>query len=226
MSLWDQFVEELRTIGQSAAEWIPKILVAILVVIIGRWLLGIVRKIVVRLLETEPVKVVFDRAGITRALGASTQSPAQLAGTVIYAVLMVGLWLIVFRILEVPDIVDLLERLLAWIPIVLMAAIVVIISAAVANWTADLVRPFAEERNVGWLTHVVHVAIIVFGVLFALDILNIDFAEDIVKILFVAGGAAVAIAFGVGGIDTARKWWEKYASPGSGGPSEDDRTGF
>ncbi len=213
MSLWDQFVEEFETIGRSVAEWLPKIVVALIVLIIGRWLLGIIRKIVERLLSTEPVQRVFERAGITAALAPSEQSAAQLAGMIIYVILMVGLWLIVFRILELPDIVDLLERLLAWIPVVLLAAVVVIISAAVANWTADLVRPFAAQRGIGWLATVVYVAVLVFGVLFALDILEVSFAEDMVKIVLAATGVTLAIAFGVGGIDTAKKWWERYATP-------------
>jgi len=60
---------------------------------------------------------------------------------------------------------------------------------------------------------VVHVAIIVFGVLFALDLLNITFAADITKIATFALGATFAIAFGVGGIDAGKAWWAKYGSP-------------
>ena len=72
----------------------------------------------------------------------------------------------------------------------------------------------------GWLTLLVHVAVILFGVLFALDLLEVTLAEDITKILIAAGGIAFAVAFGVGGIDTAKQWWAKYLSPkdsGSGG---------
>ncbi len=126
---------------------------------------------------------------------------------------MVVLWLIAVRILELTTIEVLLERLLAWIPTVLLAVIVIVIAAAVANWVAGLVKPFADSSGVGWLTWVVHVAVIIFGVLFALDLLNITFATNITLILIAAGGVAFAIAFGVGGIDTAKKWWAKYLSP-------------
>lgn len=213
MNIWDQFVSEFETIGQALAEWLPKIVVALLVLLIGRWILGLVRRFVERLLSTEPVQAVFDRAGITQALEPGGRSAASLVSTIIYVVLMVGLWLIVFRILEIQDIVDLLERLLAWVPLVILASVVVLISAAVANWTADLVQPYADERGVAWLGRVVHVGVLLFGVLFALDILDIRFAEDIVKIVVAAAGITLAIAFGVGGIDTAREWWARYASP-------------
>jgi flagellar biosynthesis protein FliQ len=213
--LWDQFLEELETIGQTIGEWLPKIIVALIVLIVGRWLLGWIRRLTVKLLETRPSQAVFESSGVNRALGASDSSPAQLTGMIVYGVLMIGLLLIVFRVLEIPDIVDLLERLLAWVPNVILAAIVVIISASVANWTANLVAPFAAARHVGWLTIVVRVSVVVFGVLIAMDIVEITFAADLVKIVVAATGVAIAIAFGVGGIDTAKEWWRRYASPGA-----------
>lgn len=130
-----------------------------------------------------------------------------------YAYLVVVLWLIVFRVLQIQTLEDLLERFLAWIPTVLLAVLVVVIAAAIASWVAALVKPFADSKGVGWLTWLVHIAVIVFGVLFAFDILEVAFAEDITKILTAAAGIAFAIAFGVGGIDTAKKWWAKYLSP-------------
>ncbi len=50
-----------------------------------------------------------------------------------------------------------------------------------------------------------------------LDLLQIDFAEDIVKLVTAAFGVALAIAFGVGGIDAAKQWWAKYGTPGAKG---------
>ena len=105
-------------------------------------------------------------------LSASDQTAAGITATIIYAYLVVVLWLIVFRVLQVQTIGDLLERFLAWIPVVLLAAIIVIVAAAVASWTAGLVRPFAESKNIPWLTWVVQISIILFGVLFALDLLG------------------------------------------------------
>lgn len=91
--------------------------------------------------------------------------------------------------------------------------LIVVIAAAMASWVAGLVKPFADSKGVGWLTVLVHVGVIVFGVLFALDLLEVTFAEDITKILTASVAIAFAIAFGVGGIDTGKKWWAKYLSP-------------
>ena len=213
MSFWDQLVAEFESLGQVIAEWLPRILVALLVLIVGRWILKWVRKLIEKLLNLSFVQGIFDRAGITSALASSDQTATGITASIIYAYLVVVLWLVVFRVLQINTLEDLLERFLAWIPMVLLAVLVVVIAAAIAGWVAALVKPFAESKGVGWLTWLVHIAVIVFGVLFALDILEVTFAEDITKILTAAAGVAFAIAFGVGGIDTAKKWWAKYLSP-------------
>jgi hypothetical protein len=213
MSFWDQLVEEFESLGQVIAEWLPRIIVALLILIIGRWILKWVRTLIEKFLNLGFMQAIFDRAGITNALSSSDQTAAGITATVVYAYLVVVLWLIVFRVLQIQTLERLLERFLAWIPIVLLAAVIVIIAAAVASWTAGLVRPFAESRNIGWLAWVVQIAIIVFGVLFALDLLEITFAADITKIFAAAIGVAFAISFGIGGIDTAKKWWAKYFTP-------------
>lgn len=216
---WDELVngiqDAFRSVGSVLGEWIPKIIVALIVLLVGRWILKIVRSWVQRLLDSEPVRNVFARAGITAALEPSGRNAAALAAMVIYSVLLVMLWLIVFRILEIEPIVDLLERLLAVLPLIIVAAVLVLIAAAVANFVSDLVRPYAESRNVSWLPTAVRIVILLAGVLAALDLLDIRFAEDVVKILVAAAGIAFAVAFGVGGIDTAKQWWNRYLSPRS-----------
>ena len=214
MSFWDRLLEELRTLGETIVEWAILIAIALLVLVVGRWLLRWVRRIIERVLGGSWLDGVWQRSGINKALEPSGQSAASIAATIVYGYLFVGLWLIVARILKLTTIEDLLERLLAWIPLLLLAAVIVIIAATVASWTADLVRPFAADKHVPWLTWLIQIAIIVFGVLFAFDILDITFAEDVVKIIVAAGGIALAIAFGVGGIDAAKQWWAKYGTPG------------
>lgn len=213
MSFFDRLEENFNDIGGAVADWAVKIAIAIVVLIIGRWIIGLIKKWVVRLLETDAAKTVFDKAGISSALQPSGRSAAGLIGTILGAVLMVLLWLIIVNILEIDPVVDLLERLLAVLPLIIVAIILVIIAAAVGSFVADLVRPYADQRGVAWLPTAVRVLVLLFGVLAALDLLEITFAEDIVKIVTAAIGIAFAVAFGIGGIDTAKRWWSRYLSP-------------
>lgn len=215
MSFWDQLLDELESLGETIVEWTILIVVALLVLIIGRWVVKWIAKILAGLLGADWMQGIWDRSGVSSALEGSDQTVASITATVVYVYLMTGVVLIAARILDLTTIEQLLERLLAWIPALVLAVIIVIIAAAAASWTADLVRPFAVDRGVGWLTWVVQIAVIVFGVVFALELLNIEFAGDLLRIVVAAFGISLAIAFGVGGIDTAKLWWAKYGSPGA-----------
>ncbi len=214
---WDNMIQGFKdafaSVGSTLGEWIPRLIVALLVLLVGRWILNTLRKWIEKLLELPAVQTVFTKAGITSGLAPSGKKASTLLATVAYAFLALMLWLIVFRVLQIEPIEDLLERLIAVIPLILVAGALVIIAAAVANFVADLVAPYAERRNVAWLTTVTRVIIILAGVLAALDLLEIRFAEDIVKIVTAAAGIAFAVAFGIGGIDTAKQWWNRYLAP-------------
>lgn len=227
MTFWDRFVDQLRSFADSAGEWAILILTALVVLIVGRWVLKMVRRLIEGLLGANWLDGVWERSGAKQALTGTEQTPASITAAVVYAYLMVGLWLIVARILNLDTIERLLERLLLWVPQLLLAAIVVLVAAAAASWAATVIRPFAVERGVPWLAGVVRVGIIVFGIMFALEIVNITFAEDVIKIMVAAAGVALAIAFGVGGIDAGKKWWSRYGEPDNvAGAKRDDRGEF
>ena len=221
MSFWDQLLEELRSLGETLVEWAILIAVALLVLIIGRWVVKWIAKLIAKLFDADWMQGIWNRSGVSSALDGSDQTVASITATVVYVYLMTGVVLIAARILDLTTIEQLLERLLAWIPLLIVAVIVVIIAAAAASWTADLVRPFAVDRGVGWLVWVVQISVIVFGVVFALELLDIEFAGDLLRLVFAAFGIALAIAFGVGGIDAAKLWWAKYGTPGAADKMKD-----
>ena len=217
MSFWDSLVDRLQEFGETVIEWAILLGITLVVLVIGRWLIGLVLKAIEVILGATALDGIWKRSGVAKALEEGDQTPASIVATVVYAYLMVGLFMIAARILELATIEALLIRLLAWIPLLLLAATIVIIAAAAGSWTAGLVKPFADEQNVPWLTYMVHVGVILFGLLFAMDLLRVTFAEDVVKIVIASTTIALAIAFGVGGIDAAKKWWAKYGSPSDSG---------
>jgi hypothetical protein len=214
---WDNLVDGLQSafasVGTTLGEWIPRILVALLVLVVGRWILKTVMGWVQKLLESSAVQSVFDKAGVTSALEPTETKASAVLATTAYAFLMLVLWLVVFRVLEIQPIESLLERLIAVLPLIVIAVALVVIAAAIANFVADLVQPYAVRREVPWLTTVTRVLILLAGVLAALDLLNIHFAEDIVKIFAAALGVAFAVAFGIGGVETAKQYWGRYLAP-------------
>ncbi len=218
MSFWDRLTEGLRDIGTAIGDWTPKVLGALVILIVGWFIARIVKNVVKRLLDTQPVQAVLDAAGINSALQESGYQASTLAASIVYFFLWLTILLLAFQAVEADTIVGLLERFIAVLPLIFVAFIVVVIAAAVGKFVAGLVEPWSQSNGVTWLPWLTRVGFILFGLVTALELLEVGFFVNALTTAIFGGiGIAFAIAFGVGGIDTARKWWAKYLSPSDGG---------
>ncbi len=103
------------------------------------------------------------------------------------------------------ELVTLLSGLIAYLPLVMVAIVILVIAAAIGNFLGDPVQPWDTSRNVPWVAMVARYAVIIFGALTALKILGIGrVSTRIFEFTFGAFAVAFAVAFGVGGIETAR----------------------
>ncbi len=216
LSFWDRLLDSLEQVGTTIGDYAPKILGALIILIVGWFIVRILKKVTFRILDSGPVKVVLDKAGISGALEGSGYNAASLGATVVYLFLWLFVLLMTFETLGAETFVDLVERAIAWLPLVFVAFMIVVLITAVGNMVAELVTPWSQNQGVTWLPIITRAGFILFGVATALDLLNIGVFVNIVTASILGGiGAAFAIAFGVGGIDTAQKWWAKYLSPGA-----------
>ncbi len=213
-SFWDRLLESLERAGATIGEYAPKVLGALIILIIGWFIIRILKRLTFRLLNSRPVKVVLDKAGISGALEGSGYDAASLGASLVYVFLWLFVLLETFEALGAVRFIDLLERLIAWLPLVFVAFLLLVLITAVGNVVAGLVAPWSEEKGVTWLPMLTRAGFVLFGLATALDVLNIGLFVNIVTAALLGGvGAAFAIAFGVGGIDTAKQWWAKYLSP-------------
>ncbi|HKZ29055.1 MAG TPA: hypothetical protein VJ482_05380 [Acidimicrobiia bacterium] len=215
MSFWDQFVEGLSEIGRGIADFTPRLFGALLILLVGWWVAKFVRNIIQKLLDRPTVTKVVDRSGVGPALRNAGYSGASILANVIYAILLLAVFLLAAQALRVPELVALLSGLIAYLPLVVVAIVILVIAAAVGNFLGDLVQPWATSRNAPWVAMVARYSVIIFGALTSLEVLGVGrVSTRIFEFTFGAFAVAFAIAFGVGGIETARKWWGKYLTPG------------
>src|SRR5437588_11048279 len=193
--------------------FIPRLIGFLIILIVGLIIAALVEKAVTFLLR----KVGFDnmaaRIGLTRfeqRMGVKMDA-AGILGKIVYWFIVLIFLVPAADALGVPAVSNVLNSLVAYIPNVFVAILVLFLGSLAATVVADLVRGTVASANIGnpnILAGIARWAIIGFAALIALEQLKI--APDLINELFGAVVAAVAIAFGLafglGGQDAARRW--------------------
>ena len=222
MSFVDEIIGAVGNMISIFLGFIPNIIGALLFYFIGKIVSGIVVKLAHKLLKAVKFDAVIDKSG----LGAMVEragfpdSALLLAKIVGWIIFLVFIQLAVAA-LGITAIEDLINQLVAWIPNVIIAIILIVITGAVANFVRGLLTPTMANVAAGDLMLKVIVgAIWVFGAFAAID--QLGFGADIIDQLWNAlttGLAAIlVIKFGIGGIWAARdRFWPKVYDALDGG---------
>jgi hypothetical protein len=193
-------------VGQVAG-FLPNLLSALLIFAVGylvsRGLAALVRKGLARTrFDTMVAKRLHPSISTERKPASSS------AGTAVFGLGMLVTLSLTAQALRLDTLARGINEVLAYVPRVLVAALIVGIALAVARFLSDMVAGMTSR----WVANGVRVAIIALSVFMALDQLGV--ARNIVSTAFAAlvGAAAVAaaIAFGVGNIDLARDYSRRF----------------
>ena len=133
---------------------------------------------------------------------------------VFWAVFLVTLQL-AFGVFGPNPISDLIEGIVAFLPNIFVAVVILVIASALAKVVTDLLTATLGTVSGGqWIARIAGFAILVIGIFAALNQLQV--APEIVNglyyaILVIIVGSAV-VAIGGGGIQTMRTYWERAST--------------
>lgn len=214
-SVTDTFLSLLNTV----LTFLPRIVNAAILLIVGYIIARIVRELLIRGLRVLHFDDVADRTGITRFLrlaGTSLGAARILAEVAFWWVLVLFIEM-ALNALELVQITNYLNAVLAYLPNVFAAILIVVIGALLAAIVADIVRGAAGEAGMStapMLASLARWAILIFAVLAALTQLHV--AQGMILILFGAAMAMLALAgglaLGLGGVETARGLMSGWAA--------------
>lgn len=201
---------------KSTANFLPNLIAAIFIFLVGVVIAIIVRNILIRVLNAIRLEKYLANTGIPESL---KRADSSLSVTKLMAELVRWFVILVFLIpsfnqLGLGAVNDVIKAMLSYIPNVVVAVIIVTVGLVFAKIARDFVTATASSlgkqtaRTVG---QIARWAIIVFALLAALAQLGV--AQDLIRILFTGFVAMVAIAgglsFGLGGKDTAESILKK-----------------
>ena len=209
----DQLESAVRDGFAVVAEFLPKLLLFVLILVIGILIAKAISKALNAVLE----KVGFDRAvergGVKRALSNSKMDASDIVAKLIYYTLLLFVLQLAFGVFGSNPISALLQDVIRFLPSVIVAIIIIVVAASIAAAVKSLVENAIGGLSYGkTLANIASVFILFLGVVAALNQVGVATTVTtpiLIAILATVGGVIVV---GVGGglIRPMQNRWERY----------------
>lgn len=207
-------------VGRSMQGWldfagriVPKLIVFVIILIIG-W---IIAKVIQRAVAAILRRVDFDRWAERGVVGEALRrgkydAAGLLAKLVYYAILLVTLEL-AFSVFGPNPVSNVLRSIVAWLPRLAVAVIIVIIASAIAHGVRDLLDGALGGLSYGrLLANLASIFIIALGVIAALNQIGVatTVTEPVLITVLATVGAILAIGLGGGLVRPMQQRWERW----------------
>ncbi|MEP6558276.1 MAG: hypothetical protein ABJB17_07330 [Burkholderiales bacterium] len=203
-------IDPFRLLLLQLGAYLPRLLLAALVLMAGWLIAKAVRFSAIKLLHALNFQVLAQRSGIDGFLeqGGSSKDTTALFGWVGYAVIWLLALVIAFDTLGLRQVADLLGIALLFVPRLLVAMLLIVLGCYFARFIGEALRSYLREAgkaDAELLGNVLHYGIVIFVVLLSVDHLNVGggLIQKTFLILLAGVVLALALAFGLGGRERA-----------------------
>lgn len=209
MTWMDTIIESLKGLLQGFIDFVPNLLVAIIVFVIG-WFIAIwVGKLIAEILKRVKFDTIFEKTQWDEALekaGFQMKMSGFVGGLLKWILVIVSLGL-ALRFLGLGEL-RFVDEVIGWLPNLVVAVAIFIVAMIVADISEKLVKAVVGKMGVsyaGAIGVLVRWAIWIFAALAILEQLNIQVAGNLIEIIVGGVVLSLALAFGLGGKDVARE---------------------
>ena len=198
------------------AEFLPRFLVMLIIVLIG-FLVAFLLKVILRaLLRLTKLDRVAEESGASRVLRmVHLPSMTELLSRCVFWVTWFGFILVGLSVLNIASLQEQISRLIRFLPEVFVAILIMFLGVAIANFlsrTALLAAVNAGHPSAKILSWSIRLVIWILAISMTLEELGLA-RQTVISAFSIVFGATMlglAIAFGLGGQDLARKSLERY----------------
>jgi hypothetical protein len=208
--------EPVREMLTRIMAYLPVLLGALVILIVGWLVAKTIRQLVGWLLKTVRFDVLADKTGISEVLrkGNLKISAGEVISGLVYWLIIIMVLVMAVDALGLPKASDVLASLFAYVPKVIAALLVLVVAMFLANFVSGIVRTAAGNANLPKpeiFAGISRWAIIIFAVTISLGELGIGTLLVTTTFNIILGGIclALALAFGLGGKDAAAKYLDE-----------------
>jgi len=195
--------------------FVPKLLLALVILIVGLLIARLLAKAVEKLLERVGFDRLVERGGVKAALDRSRFDASDIVAKIVYWALVLVTLQFAFGVFGPNPISAWLASVVAYLPNVIVAIIIVIIAAAIAAGVRSLLQGALGGLSYGRvLANFAGAFIIFLGVIAALNQVGIAFTVTTPVLIAVLATVSGILIVGVGGglIRPMQQRWETYLS--------------
>jgi hypothetical protein len=216
----DLILEPLNELFTKFKEFIPNFLAMLVILIIGIFVALIIKRFLVKFLAAINFDSWSDRMGFTKIMrkGDLWNKPSAILGAIVFWVLIIVTLMSSMNALQIPAIDNLVGQFFSYVPRILSAAIILIVGYVLTGFISRATLITAANSGFHYariLAKATHTLLIVLILAMVMEQLNIAPSIVLAAFSIIFGGIviALAIAFGVGGIEAARRMIEKEPVP-------------
>ena len=203
-------IQALQNLWQGFLSFIPVLLGAIIVFVIG-WFVSVgVGKLITEILKRVKFNQIFEKGGWKSALEKAEikVDPSGFIGAIIKWILVIVFLLAAVEILGLIQFAGFLKSVLVYLPNVIVASLIFVVTVILVDIVEKIVRAAVESIKVGYgaiVSAVIKWSIWVFALLAILHQLGIakPFMETLFTGLVAMLVISLGIAFGLGGKEVA-----------------------
>ena len=214
---WNELIADpIRQMLTRILAYLPILLGALIILIVGWIVAKVIRRAVDWLLKTVRFDTMADKTGISEVLrkGDLKITAREVVSGLVYWLSIIMVLVMTVDALGLPKSSDVLASLFAYIPKVIAALLVLVVAMFLASFVSGIVRTASGNANLPrpeLIANISRWAIIIFAVTIAMEQLGI--APLLVGTAFniILGGVvlALALAFGLGGKDAAARYLDE-----------------
>lgn len=211
-SLTDQLSNSANEFWTTVGDYLPKLFGALVLLILALVFAKFAQTIVTQVLKYAQVDKLTKNKQVARTLKSAEISfdLVSIAGRIVFWVVIIIFALTIADVLDLTAMSDVIREILNYLPKVLAAVIILTVTVAGARLVQDVLRAALIRMQVDFARNVSAVAfyiLVVFGSLMAVDQLGFDTTVLTANITVIVSGIvlALALAFGLGGRDTAAR---------------------
>ena len=212
----EMLLEPIRTSLHQVGEFLPRVLLALVVLVAGWLLAKAVRFAIVKTLRAFNFNVVTEKAGVDKFLqqGGRDIDTTNVLGLLFYWLVILAAMMVAFNSMGLTYVTELIGRVVLFVPKVMVAVLVLAFGAYFARFIGTALTTYC--KNIGAagaeaLGAFAFYAIVIFVILIALDQLGLgDIVRETFLIILSAVALALALAFGIGGRKRAAEILEQW----------------